>query len=68
MTTRWFGVILWLMIVWPGLTSGCNAPGAQYYQSTPPESYPSAVPPSFYGNDPTLEHWYTPPYWNPDAD
>jgi starvation-inducible outer membrane lipoprotein len=24
-----------------------------------------AVPPSYYGNDPNLEHWYTPPYFNP---
>ena len=23
------------------------------------------VPPEWYGNDPSLEYWYTPPYWNP---
>jgi hypothetical protein len=60
--------IVWLIVAWVGLMSGCTAPGAQYQQSAASESYPSYVPPSFYNDDPTLEYWFTPPYWNPDAD
>jgi len=68
MTTDWFGVVVLLMVAWLGLTSGCTATGAQYDQSTSSRAYIADVPPSFYGNDPTLEHWYSAPYWHPDAD
>lgn len=48
--------------------AACASPG---YYSQPPVSqryYPSYsdVPPSFYNYDPTLMHWYTMPYWNPE--
>ncbi len=68
MTVRRLGVMVWLMVAWLGLTSGCTAPGAQYHQSTASKSYYTNVPPSFYDYDPTLEYWFTPPHWNPDAD
>jgi hypothetical protein len=47
------------------LAAACAPAG---YPRQPGEYYPhiSDVPPSFYDNDPTLRHWYTYPYWNPD--
>ncbi len=48
------------------LDAGCAPEG---YRQGPSErsSYLSDVPPSFYGSDPALRHWYTAPYWNPDV-
>jgi hypothetical protein len=68
MTAYRLGVMVWLMVAGLGLTSGCIDPGAHYYQSTSSEPYYPNVPPSFYSKDRTLEHWFTPPYWMPDAD
>ena len=48
------------------LAPGCASEG--YRQE--PAGYSSSisdVPPSFYGSDPALSHWYTAPYWNPDV-
>ncbi len=57
----------WILLA---LVAGCAAPsGGASYQSYPSgETYFSDVPPSFYGNDPMLRHWYTAPYWMPDID
>jgi hypothetical protein len=30
--------------------------------------YTSDVPPDFYDYDPSMSHWYTYPYWNPDEE
>jgi hypothetical protein len=45
---------------------GC-AGGGGYQDGRSPGPYLSDVPSSFYNDDPTLRHWYTAPYWNPDA-
>jgi hypothetical protein len=50
------------------LTLGCASSG-QYYQTSSSEDYEpyiTDVPPSFYDNDPTLRHWFSYPYWNPN--
>jgi hypothetical protein len=48
------------------LNFGCASGG--YYPSTHPDyPYITDVPPEFYDYDPTLRHWYTAPYWNPNA-
>lgn len=49
---------------------GC-ATGGYYqgdYQSSDPYYQGSIgdVPPSFYDYDPTLRHWFTASYWNPN--
>ncbi len=48
------------------LTAACAT--SAYQPAQPEVHYPaiSDVPPSFYGYDPTLEYWYTYPYWDPD--
>lgn len=55
---------LWLLVV-AALLSGC-ADGGAYRGAA--WDYPSVntVPPSFYGNNPALRHWYIAPYFNPD--
>lgn len=68
MKAHWLGVMVLMMVAWLGLTSGCTAPGAQYYQGNSSESSIRNVPSSFYDNNPSVEDWYTAPYWNPDAD
>ena len=45
--------------------AGC-APGVYQRSMATPELM-SDVPPSFYGNDPSLRHWYVAPYWNHEA-
>ena len=51
------------------LSLGCASGGYYqgYYQSPDPyyRGSPSDVPPDFYNYDPTLQHWYTAPYWDP---
>lgn len=38
-----------------------NKAGSIAYQTEDPG--PSLVPPSWYGNDPAMSYWYTPPYF-----
>jgi hypothetical protein len=64
MTTRWWRVLGLLLLVPVVLVAGC-APEGAYRGATSSESYISNVPPSFYGNDPTLSQWYTAPYFMP---
>ncbi|MEW6658232.1 MAG: hypothetical protein AB1424_06205 [Thermodesulfobacteriota bacterium] len=48
------------------LNSGCAT--GQHYQTTDQyEPYITDVPPEFYDYDPTLRHWFTAPYWNPNT-
>jgi hypothetical protein len=70
------------LILWIGLlVSGCASGG--YYASPSSNAgyyggyygygsygnpYNTNVPPEFYDYDPSLSHWYTYPYWNPDRD
>jgi len=70
MKTR-FWVVLGLLLI----LSGCEAAGysgyqAGYgYQRSPydmPDPAYNRVPPSWYGNDPSLRQWYTFPYNNPE--
>jgi hypothetical protein len=66
MSRRWRLVMGLLLLVPVALLAGCagagNGRGDVVYQP-----YITDVPPSFYGNDPALRHWYTAPYWMPDA-
>ncbi len=61
-------MILALILGFSLLVAGCETgiAGAQAY---PPEYYYgpgySTVPPSWYDYDPTMQKWYTPPYFNP---
>jgi hypothetical protein len=63
---RWRG---WLWLLWTLLLlpAGCAAPEGSYQGSAFPGAYITDVPPSFYGNNPALEDWFTYPYWRPDA-
>jgi hypothetical protein len=58
--------ILWLGL-WLLLMAGCTVTGTRTTQiASGPQPYTGmGVPPSFYNNDPALEYWYTPPYFNP---
>jgi len=59
---RFLGMALALLALVCGCASG------QYYQASDRyEPYITDVPPEFYDNDPTLRHWFTAPYWNPNA-
>jgi len=52
---------LWLLL------AGCAAPGA-YGPALRPQMPPYSgmgVSPSFYNNNPALEYWFTPPYFDP---
>lgn len=64
MMRRWRRISGLLLLVPVLLLAGCAATGT--YQG-PPYSNPSLnmVPPSFYGNDPTMSYWYTAPYFMP---
>jgi hypothetical protein len=64
MTRRCWGVVGLLLVV--ALLAGC-APETAYRGAATDASYITDVPPSFYGNDPALRHWFTAPYWMPDA-
>ena len=46
------------------LLAGCAAGGA-YRGAASNDTSVNTVPPSFYGNDPALRHWYTAPYFDP---
>lgn len=58
------GLLLWFILV----LAGCAGAGGGPQEYEPGQAAISSVPPSFYGDSSTLEHWYTPPYWQPDAD
>jgi hypothetical protein len=60
----WLGFILATLL----LLAGCASSGGGYQESGYGQTAISDVPSSFYGNNSTLEHWYTAPYWRPDAD
>ena len=64
MKRRSWGVFgLWLLVTM-ALLAGCASGGA--YRGAPsPDTSVNTVPPSFYGNDPALRHWYTAPYFDP---
>ncbi|MBM4273554.1 MAG: hypothetical protein FJ134_03705 [Deltaproteobacteria bacterium] len=55
----------WLIILLITLLTGC-APGYYYY---PPRGHPvdryGGIDPYLYDYDPTMRHWYTPPYFDP---
>jgi hypothetical protein len=62
MKTR-FWMALGLMLVMAGCAGyyGPSAPRERYgYEYEP-------VPPSWYGNDPAMRQWYTPPYFDPQT-
>lgn len=67
-TNFWWRVWLGLLLAALLFPAGCASPEGGYQESEYGQSYNSAVPPSYYGDDSTLEYWYTPPYWHPDAD
>ena len=47
-------------------SQGYYAPAPRPYSYSQPYNYNiDDVPPSFYGNDPSLRQWYTAPYWDP---
>jgi hypothetical protein len=55
------------LALWLLPAGGCATPGP-YEPGVRPQTQPytgMGVPPSFYNNDPALEHWFTPPYFNP---
>lgn len=60
----WLGLLLAVLL----FPAGCASTGGSYQGSDNGQSSLSAVPPSYYGDSGTLEYWYTPPYWHPDAD
>ncbi len=56
-----------IFVSWLLLATGCAGPGT-YEPAIRPQSPPYSgmgVPPSYYNNDPGLEEWFTPPYFNP---
>ena len=60
-------ILAWL--AWGALLAAIGCAAGYYAEPGPapyPGSYISDVPPSFYGNDPALSHWYTAPYWDPE--
>jgi hypothetical protein len=58
--------LLFAALVLLALNFGCAT--GQYSQTTDQyEPYITDVPPGFYNFDPTLRHWFTAPYWNPNA-
>ncbi len=58
----WLGLLLAALL----LPAGCASTGGGSQEYTYDESSSNAVPPSYYGDSPMLEQWYTPPYWMPD--
>ena len=64
MTRRWQKVGGLLLLVPVVLLAGCAAAGA-YRGAASADTSVNTVPPSFYGNDPALRHWYTAPYFDP---
>jgi hypothetical protein len=58
---------LGLLLVALLLPAGCASSGAGSQGYEYEESSPGAVPPSYYGGSSTLEYWFTPPYWQPEA-
>ena len=60
MTRRWQKVGGLLLLVPVVLLAG----GA-YRGAASADTSVNTVPPSFYGNDPALRHWYTAPYFDP---
>jgi hypothetical protein len=67
-TCAWWKIWLGLLLTAWLLPAGCAGTGAglEGYNYEPPLSHP--IPPSYYGNSPMYEYWFTPPYWMPDAD
>ncbi len=58
---------LFLLAGWLLLAGGCAGPGTYepaIRTQTPPYTG-MGVPPSYYNNDPGLEYWFSPPYFNP---
>jgi hypothetical protein len=65
MTTPWWRTLGLLLLLPVLLLAGCTPA----YQGTPSEeTYPGTISPSWYGDNPQMEQWYTAPYWRPDAD
>jgi hypothetical protein len=64
MRTLWWASVLAVLL----LLAGCAAGTYSGPQPTPSyqETAPGFLPPSsWYGNDPNMEKWFTPPYFNP---
>ena len=61
--------LLFLVCLGLGLLSaaGCAVTASSAMPISPqaPTYSGMGVHPSFYNNDPALEYWYTPPYFNP---
>ncbi len=58
---------LTLLAGWLLLAGGC-AGGGSYGPAVSPQTQPytgMGVPPSYYNNDPALEPWFSPRYFNP---
>jgi hypothetical protein len=67
MTPRWWRWLGLLVLVPVVLVAGCASEGG-YQGATYNESSLNNIPPSWYGDNPQLEQWYSPPYWMPEAD
>jgi hypothetical protein len=66
-TNLWWRIWLGLLLATLIFPAGCASTGGGAQEYNYEESSSNAVPPSYYGGSPMLEHWYTPPYWQPDA-
>jgi len=64
MMRRWRRISGLLLLGPVVLLAGCAATGT-YEGPSYSQPYLNTVPPSFYGNDPTMRHWYTAPYFMP---
>jgi hypothetical protein len=60
----WLGLLVLASI----LPAGCANTGGGSQEYDYGISSSDTVPPAYYGDSPQLEQWYTPPYWQPDAD
>jgi hypothetical protein len=81
-TRNLFGGMMMLLLLGAAiLLAGCAAgpsyegfearyyrpPGPGYYRGYEPEySSPGEIPPYYYHDNPTYEHWFSAPYWTPD--